>query len=126
MPLDPSRIVDPGEIFWIELLPQHGSEQQRRRPCVVVSRRILNAGNSLVIVPLSSKVEKANSHRILLPKAEILKDLGCETEILDCVAVCQQVRLIDKKAVENHIGKLSQNALFSVHLGLSYVFDIRY
>jgi mRNA interferase MazF len=125
MPLDLSRPVDPGEIFWITLAPQAGSEQHGRRPCVVMSRRILNGGNTVVIVPLSARVERANAHRVMIPEAEILKDMGCETDIHDSVAMCSQVRTIDKSIIENRIGKLSQNALFAVQLGLVYLFDIR-
>lgn len=47
------------------------------------------------------------------------------SEIKDCVALCGQVATVDKQYFENKIGKLSQNAVLSVQLGLSYVFDIQ-
>jgi len=90
-----------------------------------MSRRSLSVGNTLVVVPLSSKVERASAHRILLPQSEIIKDIGNDTEIKDSVAVCSQVSVVDKRYIENKIGKLSQNAVLAVQLGLSYLFDIR-
>jgi mRNA-degrading endonuclease toxin of MazEF toxin-antitoxin module len=125
MPLDPTRPVDPGEIFWITLPELGGSAQHGRRPCIVMSRRALSTGNTLVIVPMSSNTSRANSHRVLLPESEIIKDLGCESEITTSVAVCSQVMVMDKRYFENRIGKLSQNAVLAVQLGLVYLFDIR-
>lgn len=125
MPLDPARPVDPGEIFWVTLPARTGSEQNGRRPCVVMGRRSLSGGNTVVVVPLSTNIARASAHRVVLPKSEIIKDLGCTTEIVDSVAVCSQVSVVDKKYIENKIGKLSQNAVLAVQLGLSYLFDIR-
>jgi len=90
-----------------------------------MSRRALSTGNTLVIVPMSSNTSRANSHRVLLPESEIIKDLGCESEITTSVAVCSQVMVMDKRYFENRIGKLSQNAVLAVQLGLVYLFDIR-
>jgi mRNA-degrading endonuclease toxin of MazEF toxin-antitoxin module len=46
------------------------------------------------------------------------------SEIEDCVALCGQVTTVDKKYFENRIGKLSQNAVLSVQLGLIHVFEL--
>jgi mRNA-degrading endonuclease toxin of MazEF toxin-antitoxin module len=125
MPLDAGRPVDAGEIFWITLPVHDGSAQHGRRPCIVMSRRSVNAGNTLVVVPMSTKLDRANSHRVFLPESEIIKDMGCESEITTSVAVCSQVMVMDKRYFENRIGKPSQNAVLAVQLGLSYLFDIR-
>jgi mRNA-degrading endonuclease toxin of MazEF toxin-antitoxin module len=90
-----------------------------------MGRRSLSGGNTVVVVPLSTNIARASAHRVVLPKSEIIKDLGCTTEIVDSVAVCSQVSVVDKKYIENKIGKLSQNAVLAVQLGLSYLFDIR-
>ncbi|HWZ26227.1 MAG TPA: type II toxin-antitoxin system PemK/MazF family toxin [Verrucomicrobiae bacterium] len=125
MPLDPSTPVDPGDIYWITLPYVGGSEQSGRRPCVVMSRRSLNGGNTVVVVPLSTNISKASAHKVLLPIAEIIRDIGCDSEIKPSVALCGQVRSADKRAFEGKIGKLSQNAVLAVQLGLTYLFDIR-
>lgn len=125
MPLDPKRVVDPGEIFWVTVPPRAGSEQNGRRPCVVISRRSLNGGNTVVVVPLSTSTDRASAHRILLPVSEMIKDLGCDTELKDSVAVCSQVSVVDKRYIENRIGQVSHNAVLSIQLGISYLIDSR-
>ncbi len=125
MPVDPSIPVDPGDIFWVTLPFQGGSEQSGRRPCIVVSRRSLNGGNTVVVVPMSTNLARASAHRILLPAGEIIKDVGCASDVKDSVALCHQVRAVDRRAFESKIGKLSYNAILAVQLGLSYLFDIR-
>src|SRR5438552_3459595 len=122
MPIEPSRPVDPGEIFWVNLPQQIGSEQHGRRPCIVISRRALNNANTVVVVPMSTNIERANSHRVMIPVTEIIKDPYCTTEIKPSVALCHQVRAVDKRAFDNKIGNLSQNAVLAVQLGLQYLF----
>jgi mRNA-degrading endonuclease toxin of MazEF toxin-antitoxin module len=116
MAIDPSIPLDPGDIFWITLPFQGGSEQAGRRPCIVMSRRYTNRGNTVVVVPMSTNVGKANAYNVLLPVSEIIKDVGCTSVIDASVALCSQVRAADKRAFESKIGKLSQNAALAVQL----------
>jgi mRNA-degrading endonuclease toxin of MazEF toxin-antitoxin module len=62
---------------------------------------------------------------VRIPKSEIIIDIGVTTPSIDCVAICSQVLTIDKKYIENRVGKLSVNAVLALQLGLSYVFDIQ-
>jgi mRNA-degrading endonuclease toxin of MazEF toxin-antitoxin module len=125
MALDPSIPVDPGDIFWITLPTQGGSEQSGRRPCIVMSRRSVNTGNTVVVVPMSTNMTKAAAWRVALPPNEIIKDVGSATEIKPSVVLCHQMRVVDKRAFESKIGKLTINAVLAVQLGISYLFDIR-
>ncbi len=125
MAIDPATPIDPGDIFWITLPRQGGSEQSGRRPCIVMSRRLLNQENTVVVVPMSTNLAQAAAHKIQLPITEIIKDVGCTSEIKPSVALCHQVRAVDKRAFESKIGKLSTNAVLAVQLGLTYLFDIR-
>jgi mRNA interferase MazF len=118
--------IDQGDIYWVTLSSGQGSAQSGRRPCIVMSRRLANAaGRTIVIVPLTSKTDKANAYRILLPVAEMIKDVSSQSALQDSVALCDHVRVIDKNALEARIGKLSQNAILAVQLGLANIFDIR-
>jgi mRNA interferase MazF len=125
MAIDPSIPLDPGDIYWVTLPMQGGSEQAGRRPCIVMSRRSVNTGNTVVVVPMTTNISRATAWRVQLPVVEIIKDLGCTSEIKPSVALCHQVRAVDRKAFEGKIGKLSQNAVLAIQLGLSYLFDIR-
>ncbi|HEV3218286.1 MAG TPA: type II toxin-antitoxin system PemK/MazF family toxin [Candidatus Acidoferrales bacterium] len=124
MPLDPNIPIDAGDIYWVNLPSQGGSEQSGRRPCIVMSRRSVNTGNTVVIVPMSSKIGNAAAWRVVLPLSEMIVLPG-ELPMVLSVALCHHVRSADKRKFGNKIGKLTQNAVFSVQLGLSYVFDMR-
>lgn len=125
MALDPSTPLDPGDIYWINLPHQGGSEQAGRRPCIVMSRRSLNTGNTVAVVPMSTNLKNCTAWKVQLPVNEIIKDIGCTSVIQTSVALCHQVRAVDKKQFDTKIGKLSQLAVLSVQLGLTYLFEIR-
>jgi len=125
MPLDENTAIDQGEIFWFTLPDRGGREQRGRRPCIVMSRRSVNQNNPVVVVPMSSNTAKANVYNVLIPAVEIVKDVLCTSVLMDSVALCGQVFMVDKRKLEEKFGKLSYNAVLAVQLGLSYLFDIR-
>jgi mRNA interferase MazF len=102
-----------------------GSEQAGMRPYIIVSRDAVNKNKSTAVgVPLTSRIEKANSYRIALPSAELVPDVGC-LPFVNSVALCDHVRVIDLTRLRKKIGQLSDNAVKSVGLGLAFVFDLR-
>jgi mRNA-degrading endonuclease toxin of MazEF toxin-antitoxin module len=110
------------------LITTSGSEQSGWRPWVIVSRDLLNRGNlrTAIGVPLSTKTQKANSYRILLPVAELTPDPSSTYTFQNSVALCDHVRVLDLTAIRKKIGSVSQNALLSIiGVGLAFVFDIR-
>jgi mRNA-degrading endonuclease toxin of MazEF toxin-antitoxin module len=125
MPLNENDPIDQGAIYWITLPNRGGREQHGRRPCIVMSRYNINLGNPVVVVPMTSETRKANSFNIAIPANEVIKDIACGSTILDSVALCGQVFMIDKRKLEQKLGKLSDNAVRAVQLGLLNVFDIR-
>jgi mRNA-degrading endonuclease toxin of MazEF toxin-antitoxin module len=125
MPLTETSPIDAGEIYWVSIPTKGGREQEGRRPCIVVSRRGVNHGNPVVVVPMSTNLKKANSYNIQIPVGEIIKDVSSKSNVVDSVALCGQVFAIDKRKLEERLGKLSHLAIVSVQLGLSYLFDIR-
>ncbi len=125
MPLAENSPIDQGDIYWITLPNRGGREQHGRRPCIVMSRTSLNVGNPVVVVPMSSETRKANAYNVALPANEIIRDVGSNSTIVDSVALCGQVFMVDKRKFEDKLGKLSYNAILAVQLGISYVFDIR-
>lgn len=103
-----------------------GSEQSGMRPFIIVSRDLVNKSKPTAVgVPLSTKTNKANSYRILLPVAELIADVGCGFNFQDSVALCDHVRVLDLTQIKRRIGVLSANAAAAVGLGLAYVFDLR-
>lgn len=125
MALTETSSIDAGEIYWVTIPSKGGREQEGRRPCIVMSRRAVNHGNPVVVVPLTTNTKKANSYNIAIPAAEILKEVSSTQPAVDSVALCGQVFAIDKRKLDEKFGKLSHLATVAVQLGLSYLFDIR-
>lgn len=106
------------------LLVQSGGEQAGLRPYVIVSRHLINQkGNTIVGVPLSKNISKANSYRIKLPTQFLIPEVDCKP-FLDSVALCDHVRVLDVNRLRRKIGKVAQNAMYGVELGLAFVFDL--
>lgn len=125
-----------GEIFWVDIPPDHteGSEQHGNRPCIVMSRTSVNKRlNTVIVVPMSTfggtvtaaSLAPQPPFRIVIPVAEITKDVMCNSTLSLSVAKTDQARVIDKSRLGQRIGKLSQTATISVGVGLANVFDIR-
>lgn len=48
-----------GEVYWVDLEPSVGSEANKRRPCVIVSRDANNrAAATVTMVPVTSNVSR--------------------------------------------------------------------
>ncbi len=122
-------MIKHGEIYWVlakDLDIKH-SEQRKDRPYVIVSRDAINQlGKNVVGVPLSSKTSKANSHRILIPLAHMIKDVSCVRPMTDSVALTDHIRVLDPSRFEQpKMGKMSETAMGGIELGLAFLFDIR-
>jgi len=74
---------------------------------------------------MSTNKSRANSYNIAIPVNEIVKDLASCSTPMDSVALCGHAFVIDKRKLEDKLGKLSYNAVLAVQLGLAYLFDIR-
>jgi mRNA-degrading endonuclease toxin of MazEF toxin-antitoxin module len=124
MALSETDPVNPGDIYWITIPSKGGREQDGRRPCVVMSRLSVNRGNPVVVVPMTTNLNKANAYNIKIPAQEIIRDIASTSIVVDSVALCGQCFAVDKRKFESKLGKLSHTALLAVQLGLGYLFDI--
>jgi mRNA interferase MazF len=90
-------------IFLASLNPAKGSEQSGRRPVLIISRESINQILPVVnIIPLTSRKSAARSiypNEVLLP-ADIA---GLK---MDSIALCYQVRTLDKSRLEEDVGEL--------------------
>lgn len=121
--------VKQGDIYYVRSkdLDVDGSEQRNDRPYVIVSRDLVNnQGNVVIGVPLTSKLHKANSYRVMIPAQQMIKDISSTRPLKDSVALCDHIRVLDpKRLVIPKMGSLTQTAIGGVELGLAYVLDIR-
>ncbi|MFZ5426775.1 MAG: type II toxin-antitoxin system PemK/MazF family toxin [Thermodesulfobacteriota bacterium] len=100
-----------GEIWWVEFDPTRGSEIRKRRPAVIVTADGLNRGRrTVVVVPLST------SSRPYPPVVVPVASAGPES-----VAVCDQLRAVDKSRLASKAGELTPADLKSVSDSLRVV-----
>jgi mRNA interferase MazF len=104
-----------GEIWWVDFDPAQGSEIQKLRPAVILTINAVNkARRTVTVVPLSSAATPRPPIVISTPSAG-----------QNFVAVCDQLRAIDKSRVQTRIGVLSASDLttlaesIKIILGLS-------
>lgn len=121
--------IKQGEIYFVDAedLDVIGSEQQKSRPYVIVSRTLINRlGRNVVGVPLSTKIHKACAHRVLLPRNHMVPNPACRRTLSDSVALTDQIRVLDIQRLEQpKMGHLSQTAIGGLELALLFLFDIR-
>jgi mRNA interferase MazF len=125
--VQPQDVLGQGDLYWGEDVSAQGSEQAKDRLWCVMSRRTLNGNNTIVAVPMTTKLEKADKHPafcIRIPAQEQIPLIG-QSASIDRVALCHQVRVMDKSRFREKWGKLSQSAIPSIQLGLAFVFDLR-
>ena len=90
-----------GEVYVVDLNPTIGSEINKKRPCVIVGATPINqARSTIIVVPLSSSPTPRPP--LVIP----LKSQG-----INSVAVCDQIRAIDKSRFQNKIGALTHKEL---------------
>jgi len=111
-----------GEVYWADLAPRSGSEQQGHRPVIIVSNDSLNriqSWKSIIVVPLSTSA----SQRRRGPSAIVLPQ-GAAGLRKESVALCHQVTTLDRSKVAQRIGQLSLIELLRVEKGLKAVMDL--
>ena len=90
-------------VFLASLNPVRGSEQSGRRPVLIVSREEINQVLSVVnSVPLTSR----KVGRRVYPN-EALVPRGTAGLRVDSIALCYQVRTIDKRRLETQLGEVA-------------------
>lgn len=109
-------------IWRANLDPVVGSEQGKSRPVLIISEDDVNELlNILNIIPISTR----KPGRIIYPNEALLtaKDCGLERE---SIALCHQIRTIDKRRLSKSYGKISKekikkeiNNALGFQLGLS-------
>ena len=66
-----NQVVQRGDVFWANLDPTIGVEIKKVRPVVVVSNNAINQRSQLVIiVPLTTNIERLSPSHVLIPRGE--------------------------------------------------------
>jgi mRNA interferase MazF len=98
--------VERGEIWFANLDPTKGSEQAGTRPIIIFQENTLSKFTSTVItVPLTTNLRRASLPTCLL----IYSGQGGLNQ--DSVALCHQLRVLDKTRLIKRLGLLEEGAI---------------
>jgi mRNA interferase MazF len=97
-----------GSIWWVNLDPTQGAEIRKSRPAVVLSSDGLNrARRTVVVVPLSTGPPPRPPLVVAVPSAGD-----------GSVAVCDQIRAVDRTRLRRQAGNLTREDLRRVEDGV--------
>jgi mRNA interferase MazF len=98
-----------GEIWLADLNPIRGSEQAGSRPVLVLQNDVINAFTStFVAIPLTTNLRRAE-----LPSCvKVLKGDGGLAS--DSVALCHQIRVLDRDRFSRKLGLIHPKTLVEV------------
>ena len=90
-----------GDIFYVDLSPAQGSEQDGYRPSIIAQNDVGNTHSPTTqIIPLTTQDKK----RTLPTHVTISKLCGLETE---STALVEQLRTVDKSRLGEYVGRIT-------------------
>jgi mRNA interferase MazF len=111
--------VNRGELVLVDLNPVVGTEQSGIRPAVIVQVNKANKTSPhTIIVPLTSKIRN-----VILPSHVFLASGTCGLA-QDSVALCEQIRVVDKQRVIKIMGSLPYEKINEINKALSTILAI--
>jgi mRNA interferase MazF len=111
-----------GEVYWATLAPRSGSEQQGRRPVIVVSHDGFNqtpTWRSVIVVPVSTSPKQAGRGPTVVPLPKSTGGLKKAS-----VALCHQVTTLDRAKLARRIGTLAPAVIQQLEAGLRAALDL--
>ncbi len=106
-----------GDIYLVDLNPVKGSEQSGQRPAILFQNNfIIENTHTPINIPLTSNLKKAQFKGCLL-----IKDSGL---IAESVALCYQMRVIDKSRLIKKIGKVHEDQMTQIEESVLYTLGI--
>ena len=95
------RTIKRGDIFYADLNPIVGSEQGGRRPVLIISNDI------------------GNTHSPTVTEVDSFEELDKNSLIL-----AEQIRTIDKRRLENYVGRLPESIMPNLNHSLAVSIDL--
>jgi mRNA interferase MazF len=112
--------VKRGEVWQADLNPVRGSEQSGSRPILIFQNDSLNnIVPTIVAIPFTSNLKRGGLPTcIRVPKGE-----GGLTA--DSIALCNQLRVIDKSRLQRKLGEVSADTMYDVETSVLYTLGIQ-
>ena len=111
-----------GEVWQANLSPRSGSEQQGRRPVVILSNDGFNrtpGWRSIIVVPVSSSARQAARGATAVPLPAGVGGLN-----QDSVALCHQITTLDRAKLTSLLGALGAGELAAIEAGVRAALDL--
>ena len=108
-----------GEVWLADLNPTRGSEQAGQRPVLIFQNDVINKfTTTLLTIPFTTNLRRAS-----LPSCvKVSKGEGGLTN--DSVALCHQLRVLDKTRLQKKLGGLSEETMAAIETRLIFTLGI--
>ena len=103
-----------GDMYYADLSPVIGSEQGGNRPVLIIQNNIGNKHSPTVIV--AAITGKANQKAKLPTHCYLEAENGLD---MPSIILLEQIRTIDKRRLNDYIGKLDVNSMLNVDSALA-------
>ncbi len=121
------RPISKGAIMICELGENIGSEQNKKRPVLVVSNNHINRANNVIVVPLSTTLKtRKNKDGIDIPRYQshyFLKKEKYPFLEADSAVKCENIRTVSKIRLSDYLGIVDENDYNKIKNRLKNVFD---
>ncbi len=108
-----------GDLFLADLDPAKGSEQKGQRPVIILQNDFITLHtNTVIIIPITTNLKRSKL------KSCVLLDQLSTGLAQDSVALCHQMRVIDKSRLITRIGDLSNKQIDEIEDCLLYTLGI--
>lgn len=111
-----------GDIYWANLQPRSGSEQQGKRPVIIVSHDGFNRNSrwrSIIVIPISTSASQAKRGLTAVFLSQGTGGLEQES-----VALCHQITTLDRMKLTEKIGEISKETLEAIAEGIKAATDL--
>ena len=114
-------VIDQGDVFWVDLGEPSASEPGYRHPHVVIQNNVFNHSriNTVVVCALTSNLTRAKA------PGNVLLDKGEANLPKQSVVNVSQIFTVDKRALGEKIGALSQGRVRQILQGVRLVIEPR-
>ncbi|CAI9395409.1 MULTISPECIES: type II toxin-antitoxin system PemK/MazF family toxin [Bacillaceae] len=122
----PIRDVFRGGVYWVNFGKGNlGAEKNKTRPAVIVSPNHLNTGETVVVIPISTKFPYSVAHGKKIPKYKnhffLYKNKYKELEELSAIK-CEDIKTIDISRIGDLIFNIEKKDMKLLKSRLMYMF----
>ena len=111
-----------GDVVYVNLEPNIGSETGKKRPCLVIQNNINNKYAPTTIITVITSKRRLENKKKYPTHVWINKGEGGLT--IDSIIQCEQIRTIDKSQMIKKIGHLSDSFMQEVEEAVKIILSI--